>query len=109
METLVFVNIYPDLNQMVIAQDMGCNHIYMATVVAVDPTPASVGDASPRGTVRRTQNIGCALVVFTFRANLHKCHLTAVGELHHRTKRQCGKNTKTINSKGEKAISLVIH
>lgn len=73
---------------MVIIQELGCNHYYMATVVAVDPTPASVGDASLQGTVRRTQNIGCALVVSTFRANLHKRHLTTVGELHHRTKRQ---------------------
>lgn len=61
MKIGVIVNIYPDLNQMVIVQEMGCNN-YMATVVAVDPTPASVGGASPRGTVRRTQNIGRALV-----------------------------------------------
>lgn len=46
---------------MAIAQEMGCSHIYMATVVAMGPAPVSVGGASPRGTVRRTQNIGCAL------------------------------------------------
>lgn len=65
---IVIVNIHPDLNQMVIAQEMGCNHNYMATVVAVDPTSASVGGASPRGMVRRTQNIGRALVEYLLSA-----------------------------------------
>lgn len=74
---------------MAIAQEMSCSHIYMATVVAMGPAPVSVGGASPRGVVRRTQKHRvCASRGSTFSANLHKRHLTTVGELHHKTKRE---------------------
>lgn len=72
------------LKQMVFAQRMGVA-VYLSTVVAVDPAPA-VGAASPKGTMRRAQNIRCVLVVATFSTNLHKCHLTTVGERH----QKCG-------------------
>jgi len=60
----------------------------MATVVAMNPAPASVGGASPKGSEEDAEHRVCASRGSTFNANRHKRHLTTVGELCHKTKRE---------------------